>query len=360
LHLHNNHRHHHHHQHNPLHQRHNNHIQNTADNHHLNASHLMSNELNKFFSNNNNNNNNHIDTRMHAANNLKSPFGRKSVSPHFFYSNKTSSNSSNNSSFIPFGSNLHANFSNGNHSNVNIPNFASLNQLPNNHHHQQQQQHQHNQHQHNLQTTSNYLHQNNFLPSFNSHESASLKIPTTPTRSKSLSPSLRDVIQHPRLRHKQQNKTGHADNELTNGNHGHHNHHSNQHQHVNKPAHSTSTDMNKEEKRVETREKCKATSKASSFEFIDKNKLDKREEEEENVPNNKSTLKRNENSAFEPIVAKSNPPNNCSVNKSQNKTNDTNAKAANEQAATTSESKKKAEIEEIGKQNTIVIIQLAF
>jgi hypothetical protein len=36
------------------------------------------------------------------------------------------------------------------------------------------------------------------------HTPNSLKIPTTPTRSKSLSPSLRNVIQPPRMRHKQQ------------------------------------------------------------------------------------------------------------------------------------------------------------
>jgi len=326
-----NHLQHHNHRHNYLHhqQRHNNNL--SAENH-LNANQLMSNELNKFFSNNN-----HIETRMHSTNNLKSPLGRKSVSPHVFYSNKTNSSSNNNNSFIPFGSaNLHANLTNGNHS--NIPHFATLN-------------HHSNQHQHNVHTTSNYLHHNNHLPSFNSQESPNLKIPTTPTRSKSLSPSLRDIIQHPRLRHKQINKTDRADNELTNGNEHHNNHHS---QHVNKPTHATSKDMNKQEK-------CKVTCKASSFEFIEKLKTDKREDENEedddvfSVSNKKAPFRRNEHSAFEPIVAKSTTPNNVSFNKSQKRSD--NDQIANEQTAMKTELKNSTDTDELVIQRTIVITQ---
>ena len=50
----------------------------------------------------------------------------------------------------------------------------------------------------------------NYSINFNNdliNDSINLKIPTTPTRSKSLSPSLRGVIQHPRMRHKIQNNS---------------------------------------------------------------------------------------------------------------------------------------------------------
>jgi len=54
----------------------------------------------------------------------------------------------------------------------------------------------------------NLSHNNDLINNdLNNNNSINLKIPTTPTRSKSLSPSLRGVIQHPRMRHKIQNNS---------------------------------------------------------------------------------------------------------------------------------------------------------
>jgi hypothetical protein len=258
---------------------------------------------------------------------------------------------------------MHTNFSISNHSNANIPHLtASLNHHSTFHHPNQPQQH--NEHPRNLHTTSNYSHANSYLTSFNLHESANLKLPTTPTRSKSLSPSLRDVIQHPRLRHKQQNKTSHTETEFSNRNGNHHN----QNHSVNMSEYSISnTDMNKQEKKLQTKDKSKSTVKASSFELIDKSKTDKREKEEDvkklvplTGPINKPTLKRQEHSSFESMDTKPSPSSNCSSNKILNKNNDANVKTSygqieNEKAATASESNNKTNIEEeIFKTNTIV------
>ncbi len=57
----------------------------------------------------------------------------------------------------------------------------------------------------------------NGLQHFFNENPISLKIPTTPTRSKSLSPSLRQIIQPPRIRHKQ-NDASNSYSKITNGN----------------------------------------------------------------------------------------------------------------------------------------------
>jgi hypothetical protein len=163
---------------------------NTSYNHHYlaaqnaNLSNFTQNYANNFTLNNNNNNN-------HNNNNsaILTP-GRKSASPQFFRSNYL------NEFFPDRQQNLHF-----------------TNQHLNNTFNFYQHQHHHN---HNSSFLPNNLtfsnHQNNInnnntnSVSYLAHHNetnSSLKIPTTPTRSKSLSPSLRSVVQPPRLRHKQ-------------------------------------------------------------------------------------------------------------------------------------------------------------
>jgi hypothetical protein len=117
------------------------------------SSSSTSNPVNQL-NNNNNNNNKEIEHYMKSPSSVAilTP-GRKSAEPTFFHYNTDNSNSFNYS----------INFNNHNNNNNDL-----VNDLNN---------------------------------------SINLKIPTTPTRSKSLSPSLRGVIQHPRMRHKIQNNS---------------------------------------------------------------------------------------------------------------------------------------------------------
>lgn len=108
--------------------------------------------------------------------------GRKSASPHFFYPSSDY--------LLSRHLNNNNNQFNGHHHN----------------HHLSSNHHNSNQHFNNANHHAVDNHQTSFQISQINHDYLNLKIPTTPTRSKSLSPSLRSVIQPPRLRHKQQNK----------------------------------------------------------------------------------------------------------------------------------------------------------
>ena len=109
--------------------------------------------------------------------------GRKSASPHFFHSNESSftKNSFDGQNQKHFNSSSHHISNNHNHNS----NFNT-----------------HHQHNPCLGTSNNTSYQ--FSSSCN-QENFNLKLPTTPTRSKSLSPSLRCVIQPPKIRYKQEN-----------------------------------------------------------------------------------------------------------------------------------------------------------
>ena len=118
--------------------------------------------------------------------------GRKSASPHFFHSSDST-------------------FMKSTHNEANHRHFNPIyHHTPNNHHFSYNQPgnlNSNNSHQNNHLSLGNQGSSNTgyqFGGSFN-HESYNLKLPTTPTRSKSLSPSLRCVIQPPKLRYKQEN-----------------------------------------------------------------------------------------------------------------------------------------------------------
>jgi hypothetical protein len=121
--------------------------------------------------------------------------GRKSASPHFFYSNDTTfmKNSHNEPNHRHFNSNYHHIQNNHSHNSSNYNQTLNLNGNGNSHNNHVSLANQ---------SSNNLAYQ--FGGSFN-HENYNLKIPTTPTRSKSLSPSLRCVIQPPKLRYKQEN-----------------------------------------------------------------------------------------------------------------------------------------------------------
>lgn len=135
---------------------------------------LNNNNSHAFFSftNSNDSNNRIIYNSTHSQSEILTP-GRKSASPTFFHSNE--------SLYTRHLNHGHVNFFNSAYNNKHLNLNCPQNQFPfpNLNGHQ--------------------------LPLLNQHDSM-LKIPTTPTRSKSLSPSLRFVNQPARLRHKQQNK----------------------------------------------------------------------------------------------------------------------------------------------------------
>ncbi|CAF0826640.1 unnamed protein product [Brachionus calyciflorus] len=135
------------------------------------ANNLNLGNSNNFFSYTNTNNYNFKSNNNNSPAAVLTP-GRKSASPTFFHNNDSLYNKQINN----YGSYLNS-----------FPKHLNVNHYSNGY---------------------NYGNVNNELNSIyctNQHES-NLKIPTTPTRSKSLSPSLRCVIPPPRLRHKQQNK----------------------------------------------------------------------------------------------------------------------------------------------------------
>lgn len=149
--------------------------------------------------------------------------GRKSASPTFFHSNDTLFNST--KALNPSNSNTYYSSSNNGNHIINGLKHSINNQYLNNYHHVNGNNNHHNSLYSNhffSQSENHSLNPNNLSLSIN-HDS-SLKIPTTPTRSKSLSPSLRCVIQPPRLRHKQQNKTNTNNSSSTTSSHENNNH----------------------------------------------------------------------------------------------------------------------------------------
>lgn len=124
------------------------------------------------FTNSNDSNNQIICNSNHSQSAILTP-GRKSASPTFFHSNDTLYSRQLNDCQVNF---FHCAYYNK-HLNLN----SLQNQFP-------------------------FPNINGSHLTVPSHLDSTLKIPTTPTRSKSLSPSLRFVNQPARLRHKQQNK----------------------------------------------------------------------------------------------------------------------------------------------------------
>ena len=149
----------------------------------LNGNHLPKNErisLNQQFYN------------THSPSATLTP-GRKSASPHFFHSNDSTFMKNNEQSHRHFNTIYHHTPNSHIHNhNINYNQAINLNNSSNHHNHLSLVN----------QSSNNIGYQ--FGGSFN-HESYNLKLPTTPTRSKSLSPSLRCVIQPPKLRYKQEN-----------------------------------------------------------------------------------------------------------------------------------------------------------
>ena len=133
--------------------------------------------------------------------------GRKSASPHFFHSNDFFKHPQYNAYNEP---KHQSSFGGGGHHHVNggasAANFHNISTV--NYHHNNYHAHNH----HGIANSggggdSALNHHNHHSVMNNFHlDSYNLKLPTTPTRSKSLSPSLRCVMQPPRLRYKQENK----------------------------------------------------------------------------------------------------------------------------------------------------------
>jgi hypothetical protein len=124
--------------------------------------------------------------------------GRKSASPSFFHSSHFNSNSNgfyntvhdhHHSLYQQHASNFYGSSSSYSNNNNNNNQFHYNQLQSHNHHHNQQH--------------------------LMASQESSLKIPTTPTRSKSLSPSLRGVLQPARLRHKQKNNETRETNDET-------------------------------------------------------------------------------------------------------------------------------------------------